>query len=151
MFPRADPDQPALDPTETAAATGGSETVLVVEDEDAVRQMTTRVLIQQGYTVLEAGNGRDGIALARRHEGPIHLLVTDVVMPEMGGLELAARLAEVRPGTSVIFMSGYAEGDKLQPGIRDSNVPFLQKPFSAESLILRVREALDRAACTTES
>ncbi len=151
MFPRADPEQLALDPTETTAATGGSETVLVVEDEDAVRQMTTRVLIQQGYTVLEAGNGRDGVALARRHEGPIHLLVTDVVMPELGGLELAARLAEVRPGTSVIFMSGYAEGDKLQPGIRDLNVPFLQKPFSAESLILRVREALDRAACATES
>jgi DNA-binding NtrC family response regulator len=151
MFPRADPDQPALDPDETRAAAGGSETILVVEDEDAVRQMTTRVLIQQGYTVLEAGNGLDGIALAQRHDGPIHLLVTDVVMPEMGGLELAERLAEVRPGTGVIFMSGYAEGDKLQPGIRDSNVPFLQKPFSAESLVLRVREALDRAACIAES
>jgi signal transduction histidine kinase/ActR/RegA family two-component response regulator len=144
MFPRADPDQPALDPTETRAATGGSETVLVVEDEDAVRQMTTRVLIQQGYRVLEAGNGSDGLALARRHDGPIHLLVTDVVMPEMGGLELCERLAEIRPGVAVIYMSGYAEGDKLQPGIQDSNTPFLQKPFSAESLMLRVREALDR-------
>jgi CheY-like chemotaxis protein len=151
MFPRADPDQPILDPAETRAATGGSETVLVVEDEDAVRQMTTRVLIQQGYTVLEAGNGSDGLALARRHHGPVHLLVTDVVMPEMGGLELAERVAEIRPGITVIYMSGYAEGDKLQPGIRDSNTPFLQKPFSAESLILRVREALDRAACATES
>ncbi len=151
MFPRADPDQPALDTDETRAAAGGSETILVVEDEDAVRQMTTRVLTQQGYTVLEAGNGMDGVTLARRHDGPIHLLVTDVVMPEMGGLELAERLAEVRPGTGVIFMSGYAEGDKLQPGIRDSNVPFLQKPFSAESLVLRVREALDRAARVPET
>jgi response regulator RpfG family c-di-GMP phosphodiesterase len=114
--------------------------------------MTTRVLIQQGYAVLEAGNGMDGIALARSHDGPIHLLVTDVVMPEMGGLELAERLAEVRPGTGIIFMSGYAEGDKLQPGIgSSSHVPFLQKPFSAESLVLRVREALDRAACIAES
>jgi CheY-like chemotaxis protein len=151
MFPRADPDQPALDTDETRAAAGGSETILVVEDEDAVRQMTTRVLTQQGYTVLEAGNGMDGIALARRHDGPIHLLVTDVVMPEMGGLELTEHLSVVRPRTGVIFMSGYAEGDKLQPGIRDSNVPFLQKPFSAESLVLRVREALDRAACVPET
>jgi CheY-like chemotaxis protein len=150
MFPRADPDQPTLDSSETMAATGGSETILVVEDEGAVRQMTTRVLIARGYTVLEAGNGKDGLALARSHEGTIHLLVTDVVMPEMGGLELAERLAEVRPTTAVIYMSGYAEGDKLQPGIRDSSVPFLQKPFSAESLIVRVREALDRA-CVSES
>jgi two-component system cell cycle sensor histidine kinase/response regulator CckA len=150
-FPRADPDQPALDSTEIRAATGGNETILVVEDEDAVRQMTTRVLIQQGYSVLAAGNGTDGLALARGHDGPIHLLVTDVVMPEMGGLELVQRLAEIRPSTRVIYMSGYAEGDKLQPGIRDSDVPFLQKPFSGESLILRVREALDRAACVSES
>ena len=69
----------------------------------------------------------------------------------MGGLELAARLSQGQSGLAVIYMSGYAEGDKLQPGIRDSHVPFLQKPFSGESLILRVREALDRAACTTES
>jgi PAS domain S-box-containing protein len=151
MFPRADPDQPSLDRAEVSAAAGGNETVLVVEDEDAVRQMTTRVLIQQGYTVLEAKNGTDGLLLARNHEGPIHLVVTDVVMPEMGGLELAERLAGVRPETAVMYMSGYAEGDKLQPGIRDSSIPFLQKPFSAESFIIRVREALDRAASLPES
>jgi len=151
MFPHASFDHPAPGLPETAAATGGSETILVVEDEDALRQFATRVLTLQGYTVLAAANGIEALALTVSHGGPIHLLLTDVVMPQMGGLELAARLLQGQSGLAVIYMSGYAEGDKLQPGIRDSHVPFLQKPFSGESLILRVREALDRAASTTES
>lgn len=125
---------------------GGSETVLVVEDEEAVRSLTCRVLGQQGYHVIEARNGLEALALLERDRPPVQLILTDVVMPEMSGPELVRRISGSHPGVPVMYMSGYSESDKLQPGIRESDVPFLQKPFSAESLALRIREALDRAA-----
>jgi PAS domain S-box-containing protein len=145
-FPRTPPEEPDLDPLRLTNAPGGNETVLVVEDEDALRLLATRVLGRQGYTVLEAANGREALALVRQTSAPIHLVVTDVVMPEMGGLELAEHLGAALPELPMIFMSGYTEDDKLQPGIRDSETLFLQKPFSAESLALQVREALDRTS-----
>jgi PAS domain S-box-containing protein len=125
---------------------GGSETVLVVEDEEAVRTLACRVLGHQGYRVIEARHGLEVLDLLEGGSLPIDLVLTDVVMPEMGGPELARRLDSVLPGVPVMYMSGYTESDKLQPGIRESQIPFLQKPFSAESLAVRVREVLDRAA-----
>jgi CheY-like chemotaxis protein len=144
-FPWTAPEGARVGPADVPAALGGSETVLVVEDEAGVRALALRALREQGYTVLEASNGREALSLAERAGSPIDLVLTDVVMPEMGGLELVERLAAIRPTVSFIYMSGYTEADKLQPGIRDAEIPFLQKPFSAESLALRVRESLDRA------
>jgi PAS domain S-box-containing protein len=126
--------------------TRGTETVLLVEDEDAVRVLAARVLAEQGYAVLEARNGREALAVLERPDHGIHLVLTDVVMPDMGGVELADRVAAAHPDVRIVYMSGYSEGDKLRPGIRQSPYPFLQKPFSPESLAVRIREALDLSA-----
>jgi len=124
----------------------GTETVLLVEDEDAVRAMVARVLAASGYTVLEAADGQQALALAGGHHGPIHLLVTDVVMPRMGGAELARRLAAVRPDLKIIFISGYTEdGAARLAGIGRGSV-YLSKPFSVASLARRVRALLDGSA-----
>jgi PAS domain S-box-containing protein len=145
-FPRvvADDVADAAPPQETTPARG-SETVLLVEDEDAVRGLASRVLAAQGYVVLEARNGREALDVLGRRHG-IDLVLTDVVMPDMGGLELSERVAARHPGVRIVYMSGYTEGDKLQPGLRNSPYPFLQKPFSPENLALRIRETLDRSA-----
>ena len=124
---------------------GGSETVLLVEDEEAVRAVAIAALRQYGYHVLTAANGREAIALSGRHAGPIHLLVTDVVMPGMNGRQLAGVLAGARPGLQVLFVSGYTDDTVLRHGVRDGDVSFLQKPFSAVELARRVREVIDRA------
>jgi CheY-like chemotaxis protein len=104
------------------------------------------VLTGQGYVVLEARHGGEALAIAEQAAGRIDLVLTDVIMPEMGGQELVERITQMLPDVRVMYMSGYTEADKLQPGIRDSEYPFLQKPFAADSLIVMVREALDRAA-----
>ena len=122
----------------------GSETVLLVEDEDAVRLLASRVLVEQGYTVLEARNGREALAVLGRPDHGIQLVLTDVVMPDMGGVELAEHLRGSHPDIRVVYMSGYTEGDKLQPSVRNSPYPFLQKPFSPGNLAVRIRETLDR-------
>lgn len=128
---------------EEGAAPGGNETVLVVEDEAAVRGVTVRLLRGLGYRVLEAASGREALALAERHDGPLDLLVTDVNMPGMGGPELASRLLALRPETPVLFVSG--RQDELSLG--DSEAAFLQKPFSTKDLGRAVRTALEvRAA-----
>ena len=130
---------------ETPASAGGTETVLIVEDEEIVRALASRVLTSQGYVVLEARNGREALALVEQSPDRVDLVLTDVVMPEMGGQQLVEQLHEALPEARIIYMSGYAEGDKLQASIRNSPYPFLQKPFSPDSLCLRVREALDTA------
>jgi CheY-like chemotaxis protein len=122
----------------------GSETVLLVEDEDAVRLLASRVLVEQGYTVLEARNGREALGVLDRPEHGIQLVLTDVVMPDMGGVELVEHLRGHHPDIRVVYMSGYTEGDKLQSAVRNSPYPFLQKPFSPGNLAVRIREALDR-------
>jgi PAS domain S-box-containing protein len=129
----------------SAAPARGTETVLLAEDEDAVRMLASRVLAEQGYVVLEARNGREALAILDQPEHRIQLVLTDVVMPDMGGVELAGRVAAAHPDVRIVYMSGYSEGDKLHPGIRSSPYPFLQKPFSTESLVIRIREALDDA------
>jgi PAS domain S-box-containing protein len=121
----------------------GTETVLLVEDEEAVRRLAHRILQSNGYTVLEAKNGEEASAIAKEHQGPIHILVTDLVMPRMSGRQLATSLVQARPDLRVLFMSGYAEEAVLRSGGRDPSVPFLQKPFSPMDLARKVREVLD--------
>jgi len=133
----------------------GCETVLLVEDEALVRQASRQFLVRSGYAVLEANDGEDALRVSRKHRGPIHLMVTDVVMPRMGGPRLAERLAEERPDMQVLFVSGYAENTVLQHGKIDVGTRFLQKPFSLKALARKVREILEaseaRALATTSS
>jgi PAS domain S-box-containing protein len=122
----------------------GTETVLLVEDDPAVRTMAVRVLWEQGYTVLEAGNGEEALETAREHEGKtIHLLLTDVVIPQRGGKGLADCLRAERPDTKVLFMSGYPGEAVVHHGVLDSGTAFLHKPFSPSVLARKVREVLD--------
>lgn len=128
--------------TPTTAPSRGSETVLLVEDEPAVRQFARRALESNGYCVLAASAGAEAMATAMTHAGPIHVLVTDVVMPGMGGPELARRLAQQRPALRVLFCSGYTDDASVREGVREAGTAFLQKPFSPEELIRKVREVL---------
>jgi two-component system cell cycle sensor histidine kinase/response regulator CckA len=118
----------------------GGETVLVVEDEDALRGLARRILAMHAYVVLEARHGVEALAVAAGHAGPIHLLLTDVVMPQMGGRELVAQLKPQRPGLRVLYMSGYTDGALVREGETD----LLAKPFSPDALSRKVREVLDR-------
>jgi len=120
----------------------GSEVILVVEDEDAVRKLARTVLENSGYVVLDARNGREGLALCKAHQGPIDLLVTDVVMPELGGRELAQGALKLRPGMRIVFLSGHTQDVILKEGV-EKGTAFLRKPFSPVELTHKVREALD--------
>ena len=121
----------------------GTETVLLAEDSAAVRTVANQVLTRHGYKVLEAVDGRSALEVGTRHEGPVHLLVTDVVMPEMSGRQLAERLKERRPALKVLFVSGYTDDAITRHGILEPGIAFLQKPFTPESLARKVREVLD--------
>jgi DNA-binding NtrC family response regulator len=117
----------------------GSETVLVVEDEDALRAVTARILTRAGYQVLTAENGPAALAVTRSHLGPIDLLLTDVIMPGMLGPDLAHAVQAERPDVRVLCMSGYAHTALAGEG----DMPLLDKPFAGEDLLARVREVLD--------
>ncbi len=121
----------------------GTETILLVEDEPTVRELASRVLRQQGYTVLEAANGQEALLLAREHRGEIHLLLTDVIMPGMNGKALAGRLASIYPQAKVLFVSGYPDSAMIHHGMLDPGVMFIQKPFSPAALVRKIREVLD--------
>jgi two-component system cell cycle sensor histidine kinase/response regulator CckA len=143
-LPRAD-GGPAASAPERAAGRSlrGSETVLLVEDEDAVRSMAREVLETTGYVVLEARHGPDALAIERAHAETIHLLVTDVVMPQMSGRELAQALIRLRPALRVIYMSGYTDDAVVRHGVLEQGTAFLQKPFALEAFVRKVREVLD--------
>jgi CheY-like chemotaxis protein len=126
-----------------ALISGGTETILLVEDQDAVRTFARHVLLAQGYTVLEARDGEEAFRLAQQRQGPIHLLVTDVVMPRMSGRHLAELLTRDRPGLRVLFMSGYAEEAITRSEVPEAGRAFLQKPFNPVRLARKVREVLD--------
>jgi two-component system cell cycle sensor histidine kinase/response regulator CckA len=121
----------------------GTETILLVEDETSVRESERSFLTQQGYTVLDAHNGDDALKIADAHVGTIDLLLTDVVMPKMGGPQLAEQLAASRPTMHVLFVSGYAESTILRRGVVDLQNGFLQKPFSLRTLAAKIRRVLD--------
>jgi PAS domain S-box-containing protein len=144
-FPRVDAPADLRDPGIPAAAPQGSETVLLVEDEPAVRGLARDILHQQGYTVLEAADGDEALRVGREHGGPIHLLVTDVVMPQMGGRELSDRLKAGRREIKVLYVSGYTDDAILHQGVSETGTAFLPKPFSPSALAHKVREVLDAA------
>jgi PAS domain S-box-containing protein len=123
----------------------GSETVLLVEDEDAVRNLARRTLEGHGYTVLPVQSGEEALALIERYRGPIQLVLTDVVMPAMSGLDLAERLRGLRPAIRVLFMSGYTENAFINRGLLQPGTAFIQKPFAGKQLARKVREVLDEA------
>ncbi|HLK69191.1 MAG TPA: PAS domain S-box protein [Bryobacteraceae bacterium] len=142
-LPRVDEAIKAEDETKTAITTlRGTETVLVVEDQQELRRLAAAILRRYGYEVLEAVNADEALVHAERLTRRIHLMVTDLVMPGMTGPELAVRLSSLRPDMKIIFMSGYAKNAIADRGILDSNVPYLPKPFSPEALASIVREAL---------
>ena len=129
-------------PAGLAAAPGGTESILLVEDEDAVRALVRTILETRGYAVIEAPNGRAGLKLCETHAGKIDLLVTDVVMPEMGGREFAVAAVKLRPGLKVVFVSGHTQDVILKEGIQHGEA-FLQKPFDPMQLAQKVRDTLD--------
>ncbi|HEY7585201.1 MAG TPA: response regulator, partial [Candidatus Deferrimicrobiaceae bacterium] len=146
-FPRVD------DPPESASAVErvsetietrrGFETLLVAEDDGLVRDLLRTILSGAGYTVLEARDGVEGWEIARRHKGQIQMLVTDVVMPRMGGRELANLFANHRTGAKVLFLSGYTDDAIVRHGVLEAGVEFLQKPFRPADLVRRIRTILN--------
>jgi CheY-like chemotaxis protein len=124
-------------------ARGGSETILLVEDEDGVRALAASVLQDRGYTVLDARHGGDALMICETRSTPIDLMITDVVMPHFSGRQLAERLATRQPNMKVLFMSGYTDDAIVHHGVLESGMAFLQKPFAPEALARKVREVLD--------
>jgi CheY-like chemotaxis protein len=138
-------ESPALvvSSAESVAAEPGTETILLVEDEANLRYLARQFLEKQGYRVIEAADGVVAMQIAVAHEGVIHLLLTDVIMPGMNGRELAQRMSEIRPNTKVLYMSGYTENVIGHNGTLDAGVRLLQKPFTLRDLKSKVREVLD--------
>ncbi|MFA7006948.1 MAG: response regulator, partial [Verrucomicrobiia bacterium] len=130
-------------PSKAGVVQSGSETVLLVEDEDPVRDFAVRLLREAGYTVLEARNGTDALRVLQEQESrKIDIMVTDVIMPQMGGKELADQLKRLRPNTRILFVSGYT-GDALDnSGVLKTGAAFLEKPFSAARLTQKIREVM---------
>jgi len=143
-LPRAE-GAPGADAQDVEAVTprGGTETVLVVEDEAAILQMARMSLEQLGYTVLSAGSPEEGLSAAEGFAGPIQLLITDVVMPQMNGRQLAQRLSAERPQLQCLYMSGYTADVIAHRGVLEEGVSFISKPFSLTTLAEKVREVLD--------
>ncbi|HEX4627936.1 MAG TPA: response regulator, partial [Gemmatimonadales bacterium] len=143
-LPRVDAPVEQFPARAATPRTSGSETILLVEDEAGLRTLTRRLLEKQGYTVLEAGIADAAVALVRDHVGPMHLLLTDVVLPGASGRQLADELLARRADLKVLFMSGYTEDAIVHRGVLAPNAAFINKPFSAESLAAKVREVIDR-------
>jgi signal transduction histidine kinase/ActR/RegA family two-component response regulator len=150
-LPRVDavPEAREAEPSPEAPVSG-DETLLLLEDEGHVRRMVRESLTRWGYTVLEAARAHEALAIAERHPGRIDLLITDVIMPGMSGPEVARRLAGLRPGLRILYVSGYADDALGQHGVLEPDVAFLPKPFTVRELARKVRAVLDHAAVTAE-
>ncbi|MBI2061514.1 MAG: PAS domain S-box protein [Nitrospirae bacterium] len=155
FWPEVSADQPASAPMRAGERRQtGEETILLVEDEHRVRGLAKEILERHGYRIIEASGPAEALSLAGDHSGEIHLLLTDVVMPQMNGRELAGRLAVDRPAMRILYMSGYTDDSIVQQGVLAAGTPFLQKPFTAAGLTAKVREVLDslpRSPGTTPS
>ncbi len=145
-LPMVEEDEAAV---ERPLSLRGEETVLVVEDEDSVRDLVRQILEDHGHAVLTARHGRDAMLIAERYERPIDLVVTDVVMPEMGGGELVERLVVRRPELKVLYISGYTNDEVLRRGVQGAPASFLHKPFTSDDFMRRVREVLEGAGAAT--
>ncbi|HEX4633077.1 MAG TPA: ATP-binding protein, partial [Gemmatimonadales bacterium] len=143
-LPRVDDPVEAQAPAFSPTSLTGTETVLLVEDDTAVGGVAQRILEGYGYTVLTASDGGEGLALAQRYDGDIHLLLSDIVLPTLSGPEVAQRLAERRPATRVLLMSGYTPEAVTRRGILEAGTALLQKPFTVQGLAAKVREVLDK-------
>ncbi len=144
FFPRTtDPSEAPRAGRAPSAAPSGDETILLVEDDTQLRTLARTILVRQGYEVLEAAGPAQALEVGKRHAGEIQLLLTDIVMPQMNGRELARRLHESRPKTRVLYMSGYTDNAIVHNGILDSGIAFLQKPITPDVLARKVREVLD--------
>ncbi len=143
-LPRVDEEVDAVKGRAFLTVMRGSETILLVEDEEQVRAVARGILRRNGYQVIEAANPGEALLLCESYQGLIHLLLTDVVMPHMSGPELAKRLSAVRPDMRVLCMSGYTDDSVVRHGVLESHMAFIQKPFTPESLTTKVREVLDR-------
>jgi PAS domain S-box-containing protein len=141
-LPRIDEPSDKAQLQEAPAPRRGSETILLVEDEPSLRELTREILQEHGYRVLEAGGGAEALEVARQHPDPIHLLITDVVMPDTNGRALAQALTAIRPGMNVLYMSGYTDDVIARRGVLEPGTSLLGKPFTALDLLRRVREVL---------
>jgi CheY-like chemotaxis protein len=133
----------SLPPAEASTLLRGTETILLVEDDESVRVLVRTILRKYGYDILEAQSGGDAFLLCEQHEGTIHLLLTDVVMPRMSGRQLAERLIRIRPKLEVLYMSGHMDDEVMRHGILQSTIAFIQKPITPETLARKVRSVLD--------
>jgi two-component system, cell cycle sensor histidine kinase and response regulator CckA len=144
-LPRIKRDVDVEESTESDAKTARAlDTVLLVEDEAVLRNLAQEILEMSGYRVLVAATGEEALHISKQHEGEIHLLLTDVVMPGISGPELETKLKAQRPAIKVLFMSGYTDEAIVQHGVLNENVDFIQKPFTAISLLKKIREVLDK-------
>ncbi len=144
-LPQVDEPLEALkDKLSEKALVGGNETILVVEDEEEVRKLTVRILQNKGYRVLTASDGNAALLVVKRYVSPIHLMLTDVVMPGINGRELAKKMESFHPKMKVLYMSGYTENAIVHHGILDEKMDYIPKPFTVEGLTKKVREALDK-------
>jgi two-component system, cell cycle sensor histidine kinase and response regulator CckA len=143
-FPRVDePTESTEAETSSVATPPGTETILLVEDSDSLREVTREFLQMAGYKVMEACDGKDALDVARTHKEPIHLVLTDVVMPGMSGRDLAREVQQIHPETRILFMSGYAAGAIVHHGVLDDGISLLTKPFTRSILTLKVRQTLN--------
>jgi two-component system, cell cycle sensor histidine kinase and response regulator CckA len=147
-FPRVDGAGEADDVT-TVKAAAGTETIMLVEDDASVREVAVRSLQAAGYRVLEAGDAAAALQLLAQHDGPVALLVTDVVLPGVGGRDLGASAQAARPDMRVLFTSGYTDDTVLAYGVRENTMQFIAKPYALSALARRVRDLLDRPSPAT--
>jgi CheY-like chemotaxis protein len=142
-LPRESSPSAGLERAPALTEAGGTETILVVEDDELVRTVAKRILDAAGYVVLTAANGSEGLQLLGQQRAQIHLVLTDVVMPGMSGRSFAEKLLLSHPGTSVLYMSGYTDNAVLHQGVLDGGAQFLSKPLNRGELLKKVREVLD--------